>query len=163
MWYLEQLYLHSTNGGIEGRTTVESKPTEPDEDGTKEDECGVVWLAVRRLASTLALAQHKGVGETGPTGSNVDRSASCVIKRGQVEEPSVGVPGPAGDRVVDDGGPDEHEDDAGQHAAALGDGSDGQGYCYASEHSLVDGEEEVGDLVAAYAGGAEDVAKADVL
>ena len=110
----------------------------------------------------VPLPQSVRVSKSSSARSNMHRSAAGEIKTAHLRRPAVGVPGPAGDRVVDDGGPDEHEDDAGQHAAALGDGSDGQGYCYASEHSLVDGEEEVGDLVAAYAGGAEDVAEADV-
>ena len=41
-----QCCLHGTNGGIEGGTTVESEPTEPDEDRTKENESGVVGFAV---------------------------------------------------------------------------------------------------------------------
>lgn len=31
----------------------------------------------------------------------------------------MGVPGPTGKRIVDDGGPDKHENDAGKHAATL--------------------------------------------
>jgi hypothetical protein len=38
----------------------------------------------------------------------------------------VRVPCPACDGVVDNGGPDKHEDDAGEHAATLCDGTNGK-------------------------------------
>lgn len=76
-------------------------------------------LAVRWLASILALAQYKSVGKTCPSGSNVDRSASCVVQGRQVEEPSIGVPCPAGNWTIDDSGPKEGEDQARKNAATL--------------------------------------------
>lgn len=48
--------------------------------------------------------------------------------------PARGVPGPASDGVVDDGGPDEHVDDAGEHPTAFSDCTDGE--CD-SVHTLV--------------------------
>ena len=58
--------------------------------------------------------------------------------------PTGGVPSPARDKVVYDGGPDEHEDDAGQHTTALSDGAGRERHGDSREHALVDGEEEVG-------------------
>lgn len=56
----------------------------------------------------------------------MDGAAAGEVVVGQLGEPAVGVPGPVGDGVVDDGGPDEHEDDGGEHAAAVSDGTDGE-------------------------------------
>jgi len=116
---LIELYLHCTNGGVESRTSVEAEPAEPDEDRSKENQGSVVRLAVRWLTSTLALAEHEGVGQTCPARSNVNRSASSVVERRQVEKPSIGIPSPAGDRTVDNGGPEESEDQARQDASTL--------------------------------------------
>lgn len=46
------------------------------------------------------------------------------VEAAYLVDPARGIPGPAGEGVIDDGGPDEHEDDAGEHAAAFGDGAD---------------------------------------
>lgn len=113
------LHLHGANGGIESRTTVESEPSEPDEDGTKEDQSGVVRLAVRWLTSTLALAQNKGVGQTCPAGSDVNGSTSGEVKGREVEKPSIGVPSPASDRAVDYGSPAEGKHQARQNASTF--------------------------------------------
>lgn len=113
------LYLHGANGGVESRTTVESKPSKPDEDGTKEDQSSVVRLTVRRLAGILALAQDEGVGQTCPSGSDVNGSTSCKVKRGEVEEPAIGVPSPASDRAVDYGSPAEGKHQARQDASTF--------------------------------------------
>ena len=112
MYGFGKLCLHCANGSIEGGATVESKPTKPNEDSTEEHQGSVVWLAVRWLASTLALAQHKSVGQACPTRGNVNGSTSSIVKGRKVEEPSIGVPGPASDRAVHDSCPEEGKDQA---------------------------------------------------
>lgn len=57
----------------------------------------------------------------------MDGAAAGEVVVGELGEPAVGVPGPVGNGVVDDGGPDEHEDDGGEHAAAVSDGTDSEG------------------------------------
>ena len=56
----------------------------------------------------------------------MDGCAASEVKTSHLEDPPGGVPSPAGDGVVDDSRPDEHVDNAGEHAAAFGDGSDGE-------------------------------------
>lgn len=41
---------HRAYGSIEGRTTIEAVPPEPDEDGANEDESGVMRAAVNLVA-----------------------------------------------------------------------------------------------------------------
>lgn len=111
------------------RAAVEAEPADPEEDGADDDVCDAV-RAVRQAAVLVvagALAQHDAVGEGAGSRGHVDGTAAGKVVVGQLGEPAVCVPGPVGDGVVDDGGPDEHEDDGGEHAAAVSDGTDGEG------------------------------------
>lgn len=76
----------------------------------------------------VSLAEHDAVGEGAGARGDVDGTAAGEVVGGEFEEPAVGVPGPVGDGVVDDGGPDEDEDDGGEHAAAISDGTDGESW-----------------------------------
>ena len=58
----------------------------------------------------------------------MDWSATCKIETAELVDPPTWVPGPTGDGVVDDRAPDEHEDNARQHAAAFSYGADGEGH-----------------------------------
>ena len=61
-------------------------------------------------AVAATLAEVDGDGEARGPGDDVDRSSSGEVEAAEDEDPAVGVPGPVGDGVVDDGGPDEDED-----------------------------------------------------
>lgn len=110
----------SAEVSTQGRTGVESEPSDPEENGTN-DNVGDVVRAVVELVSTVTttLAEHQGVGESSGTGGNVHGSTTSKVETSELEHPTGWVPGPAGNGVVDDGGPDEHEDDARKHAATL--------------------------------------------
>ncbi len=75
----------------------------------------------------VALAQHNAVGERGSARGDVHGCAAGEIEATELVHPAGRVPGPAGDGVVDDGRPDEYEDYAGEHAAAVGGGTNGEG------------------------------------
>lgn len=64
------------------------------------------------FALVLSLAQDQGVGQRGPARRDVDGSTARVVQGGEVVEPAVGVPCPAGEGTVDDGCPAEAEDQA---------------------------------------------------
>lgn len=99
------------------RSSIESEPTNPQEDGTDDNVCNVVRTVVELVGSVSAtLSEHDGVGESCASGGDVDGGSTCKIETTHFEDPAGGVPGPAGDGIVDDGGPDEHEDDTGEHA-----------------------------------------------
>ena len=54
----------------------------------------------------------------------MDGGAAGEVESAEDEGPAVGVPGPAGDGVVDDCGPDEDEDGDGTQAGVFGEGAD---------------------------------------
>lgn len=136
---------HGAHGGVEGGTAVEAEPAEPDQHGAEEDEGGVVGLVVLVLAVGLSLAEDEGVGERGPAGRDVDGSSSGEVERWELVEPAVGVPGPAGDRAVDDGGPAETEDEGGDETATLEGASDHDHDGTGTEDHLVQAEDNLGD------------------
>jgi len=76
----------------------------------------------------------------------VDRSTSCEIKTSQDKDPTLGVPGPACDGIVDNRCPDEDEDTAWEHASALCCSANGKCGCNCSEHTLEDCEGEIRDI-----------------
>ena len=84
----------------------------------------VVGTVVELLGTvTASLSQHVRVAQGSASRGNVDGGSAGKVQAAHVEDPSGGVPGPAGNGVVDDGGPDEHVDDTREHASSLGDGS----------------------------------------
>lgn len=113
-----------TQIGSASRTGVESEPTNPEEDGA-DDNVGNVVRAVVELLGAVAttLSEHVRIGKSCAARGNMDRSSAGKVDTSHGGGPARGVPGPASDRVVDDGGPDEHVDDARKHAATFGDGT----------------------------------------
>lgn len=120
--------------------------------------------AVVQLMRAMApsLAQHHRVRERRAPRRDMHGRTAREVKTAEPVRPPGRVPRPAGNRVVDDRRPHEHEDDAGEHAPALGDGAHGEGDGDGAEHALVDGEEEVRDAGRADRGLREDVAEAKV-
>ena len=122
----------SDNGGHdsaevsrESRASIETEPSNPEEDCANDDMRDVVRAVVELVGSvTATLAQHQGVGQGSRSGSNVDGGTTGIVKTSEFVYPACRVPCPAGNGVVDDGAPDEHEDNTGEHAATLGDSTD---------------------------------------
>ena len=108
---------------------IEAEPADPQEDSADDDVSDVV-RAVRQamgIVVTVALAEHDAVGQSCRARRDMHGGAAGEVEPAELVDPAGGVPGPTGDRVVDDGGPDEDENYAGEHAAAVGGGSDGEG------------------------------------
>ena len=113
----------------ERAAAVEAEPADPEEDGTQHDVgdiVGTVWQTVD-LVVAGALAEHQRVGKCRSARGDVHGGAASKVEAAHLEGPAVGVPRPVGDRVVDDGRPDEDEDDAWEHATAVGGGANGEG------------------------------------
>lgn len=147
----------------QGRARVETEPADPHEDGADDDVGDVVRAVVELLGAVASpLAQHHRVSQRGRPGRDMYGRAPRKVETPHAVGPAARVPGPARDRIVDYSRPDEHEDDAGQHAAALGHGARGKGYRDGGEHALVDGEHEVGDSVGAHRGAGEDAPEAEI-
>lgn len=112
----------------EGATTVEAEPSNPEEHDT-EDNVGHIVRTVWKTASVVvsrALTKHQAVCEGCRTRGDVDGSSTSEIETAQLEDPSRGIPGPASNWIVDDGRPDEDEDNAGEQAASVSCGADGE-------------------------------------
>ena len=78
-------------------------------------------------AEAAALAEEEGVRKSSHAGGDMDGRATGKIETAELVDPPARVPGPAGDGVVDEGCPYEHEDEAGGDAAAIRDGADCKG------------------------------------
>ena len=76
----------------------------------------------------------------------MNRSATCVVERGEVEEPSVGVPGPAGDRTIDDGGPEEGKHQAGKNPTTLEGTANNNLHGARAEEQLIETEDDFGNV-----------------
>src|SRR6185369_16578227 len=79
------------------------------------------------------------------TGGEVNDGAAGEVEGAQFEEPAVAHPDPVGDRIIDQGGPKQHEDAVGGELDALGQGARDQGHGDHGEHALVHGEDEFGN------------------
>src|SRR4051812_27071699 len=95
--------------------------------------CDVVGAVVELLCTvTASFSEHIRVGKRSASGRDMDGSSAGKVKATHFEHPSRRIPGPACNGVVDDGRPDEHIDDAGEHPASFGDGAYGKrdaAYC----------------------------------
>ena len=110
------------------RTAIKAKPPNP-EKHRAEYHMRNIMRAIRqsrRSRVPRATAQHQGVSERGSAGGNMHWCPAGEVEPAKDKGPPVGVPGPAGEGVVDERCPDEDEDDGGEHAAAVGGGADGQ-------------------------------------
>lgn len=119
----------STVVGGEGGTTVEAEPTDPEEN-RPENDVGDVVRAVGEavdLGVAGALTQHKGVSESCGTRADVDGGTTSEVETAHLQGPSLEVPGPESNGIVDDRGPDEDEDVGGEHATTISDSANSEG------------------------------------
>ncbi|KAI6761597.1 hypothetical protein HG531_002150 [Fusarium graminearum] len=143
--------------------SIEAKPPDPEEDGSSHDMSSIVWAVVELMGSvTTALAQHHGVGQSSTSRSNVHRGTSGKVQATHLVGPAIRVPSPTCDGVVDDSGPHEDEDDAGEHPATLGDGSGSESYGQGREHALIHGKHHVREMRRAHRRTSQDIAEAKV-
>lgn len=114
--------------GAQSRAGIEPEPTNPEEDGTNDDVCDVVRAVVELVgAMSATLAEHQRVCQCSRAGGNVDGSTTCEVKSTQFVHPAGRVPCPAGNWIVDNGGPNEAKDHARQHATAFRDCTNSKG------------------------------------
>lgn len=93
----------------------------------------------------LTTSEDHGVGERRHTGNDFDGSATSVVEDTPAEGPTARSPYPTSDGAVDEGGPDECEDEERHEAATLCDSACDNGGGDGAELHLVEGEEKVGD------------------
>ena len=92
----------------------------------------------------------------------MDGTSSSKVKRGQVEQPTIGVPGPAGNGAVYDGGPAEGKDEGGQDTSTLEASTSDEHYGANAEEHLVEAENDLGKKNGAGRWGGDDVLEAEV-
>lgn len=126
---------------------VESEPTEPQEDCSENDVSDIVGTIVELLGSVAAtFSQNNRVCKGGSPGRDVDGSATCEIETTQDEDPTIGVPGPARNGIIDNGCPDKDEDTAWEHASSLCCGANSKRGCNCSEHTLENSEGKIRNI-----------------
>lgn len=110
---------HGADSRVQSRATVESKPAEPDENRAKKDKSRIMRFSVVLVPLVLPLSENQSICQSTAAGSDVDRASTGEVERGEIEEPTVGIPGPAGNGAVDDGRPAEGENHRRKDAATL--------------------------------------------
>jgi hypothetical protein len=93
----------------------------------------------------------------------VHRCAAGKVIAAHNVAPAIGVPSPAGDGIVNDGGPAEGEDHGRQKTAAFGGGANGECDRDGGEHALVDGKHQIWNAAGADGRRAQDISEANVL
>lgn len=137
----------SSEVAAKSTTAIESEPTEPQEDCSKNDVSDIMGTINKLSGSvTATFSQHNRVCEGGSPGRDVDGSATREIETSQDEDPTVGVPSPARDGIVYNGGPDKDKDTTWKHASSLCGGADSKCRCNCSEHTLEDSEGKIWNI-----------------
>lgn len=144
--------------GSEGGAGVEAEPADPEEDGARHDVGRIVRTVVELVCPVAsALSKHHGIGQGSAARGDMHGGATGKVQHTHLVRPSIRVPSPTGDGVVDNSGPNKDEDDAWEHAATLGDGAGSKGDGHGGEHALVDGEEHIRDVSGAHRGPGQDI------
>lgn len=113
--------------GGESGTGVEPKPTNPEEYGANDNVGNIVGTVVQFLSAvTPSFSKHVRVSERSRARGNMHGGSSSKIEATHLEDPSRGVPRPAGERVVDERRPTEHIDDARQNPSSFSDGANSE-------------------------------------
>src|SRR5205814_82044 len=103
-------------------TGVEAEPTKPEQAGAEHRHRQVVWVHFL-ITEAEAAAEDDGGDQRRETGADVNNRASREVERTNAAEraqPAALAPDPVGQRVIDEGRPEQREDDEGLEALALG-------------------------------------------
>ncbi len=84
------------------------------------------------------------------------------IKTGKVEKPTICVPGPAGNRTVDNGSPAECEDHRWQNATALERSANDELYGTGTEEHLVEAKDDLWEQSGARGWSSHDILQSEV-
>ena len=157
--------LRGTQVGADARPAVEAEPAEPQQDGA-EHHVGDIVRPVRKLLSAIAMAppEVNRDYQSGGAGADVHGRATGIVETAHLVRPAVvRVPGPARDRIVDDGAPAEDKQEDGSQSRTV---RKGTAHDYGREHGkhhLVDAVDKLRDSSAARAVLHVDVYQAKVL
>ena len=138
--------IHPAHRGIQRGPTIKPKPPKPNQHRPQKNQRSIMRPHMPRLTLQLPLPEHKRIRQRRPPRRNVHGPATGVVEGGQVVEPAVGVPGPAGDGAVDDCRPQEPENEGGHDAAAFEGAADDELDGDGAEEELVQAEDDFGDV-----------------
>ena len=95
----------------EGRATIEAEPAEPEE-GRAQNNVGRIVRLVGEACGIISttLAEVKCDSKCGSAGGDVHWGTASEVKATKNVRPSMGIPCPIGDRVVDERRPNENEE-----------------------------------------------------
>ena len=136
--------------GAQGTAGVEAEPPHPQQGSANNGKRQVVrrHVLTRKAA---ALAQHDGADQRGDAGADVNHGAAGKIQRSHGTDPAA-APYPVGQRVVNQGAPQQAEDQEGGKLHALGKGAGDERRGDGREHALKRHEGEVRNGVGVRAG-----------
>jgi hypothetical protein len=105
-----------------------------------------MWFVGEAFSSIAAsLAEVNRDSESGSARGNVHGGSTSKVETSEFVRPSVRVPGPVGNRVVDERRPNEDKDNRRTELAALGDRTDCKHGRNRREHELIDAEHNRGN------------------
>ena len=128
----------------QGAPRVEAEPPEPEE-RRAEDREGEVMRPEGLLCVTAPLPQEKRQGQGRDPRTDMDDDPAGEIQRPEIAEPAPGSPDPVRQGIVDQGRPQDGEDEKGREFHPLREGADDQGRRDDGEHRLEDHEDLMRD------------------
>ena len=123
------------------------KPNQPNQSSAapKRHQRDIVWAPWAASWIALARAQQHRQGQRRDTGVDVDHRAAGKVQRPQLGQPAAAAPHPVRHRAVDEGEPQDREDQQGAELDPLHHRAGDQGHGDDGEHALEHHEGQVRD------------------
>lgn len=131
--------LHRKAVCAERAAGVEAEPAEPEDRGAQHHEGNVVRVIARRTVA-VALAEHYRGHKPADAGAYMYDVAAGKINGAEVLKQPAHAPHHVRQRIVDDDGPQDYENEKRRKLHALGDGARDERRGYDGEHHLEYGE-----------------------
>ena len=121
--------------GGQGTAGIEAEPAEPEHRGAQDGHGQVVGMK-GFMAVAFAFPDDERRGQGGNPGIDVDDGAAGEIQGPQVAEPAADPPDPVGHRVINQGRPEQGENQEGGEFHPFGKGAGDQGRGDDGKHQL---------------------------
>lgn len=119
--------LDSSQIGSQSWTSVEPEPSKPEEDSTENDiTCILRFISQSFRTISATFAEKQWNSQSGGTRTDVYWGTACKVETSEDKWPTIWIPSPASDGIVNDGSPDEDKYEEGAETAAFGDGTYGE-------------------------------------
>ncbi len=128
----------------EGASRIEPEPAEPQERAAQDGERQVVRTE-RLFVVADPFAQHQRHDQGGNARTHMDDDSAGKIEGAQLSHPAAHPPDPVGQRIIDQGGPEDRQDEERGELHPFRKGADDQGRGDDGEHRLKDHKHEMGN------------------